>query len=100
MRYFFKVILFLIILFFPLHLKAEEKKIVINNVFVKNNQRIDTETILSYLNVDKGDKVNYRVLNKKLKEMYALGLFADIKLRVVNNDLIILVKEHYEWFIK
>ena len=73
---------------------ASEKSITINDIIVKNNQRIDTETILSYLNINSGDRVNYEILNKKLKEMYKRGLFADIKFRVSNNNLIVLIKEN------
>ena len=97
MKKFIKI--FLLVVFCSLSttinlIKAETKSVVVNEIIIKNNQRIDSETILSYLNVYKGDKVNYQILNKKLKEMYALGLFADIKFRVVNNDLIILIKEN------
>ena len=92
------LLLVLIILFTVIinanSLANTQRTIQIKDIIVKNNQRLDTETILSYLNIDSGDKINYEILNKKLKEMYKLGLFADIKLRVVNNDLIILVKEN------
>ena len=71
-----------------------QRNIQINQIIVKNNQRIDTETILSYLNLDTGDKVNYNILNKKLKQMYKLGLFSDIKFRVSNNNLIVLIQEN------
>ena len=62
-----------------------ERNIQVDNIIVKNNQRIDTETILSYLNINSGDRVNYEILNRKLKEMYKLGLFSDIKFRISNN---------------
>ena len=29
-------------------IKAETKKVVVNDIIIKNNQRIDSETILSY----------------------------------------------------
>ena len=71
-----------------------EKNIVLNNIIVKNNQRVDTETVISYLGLKTGDKVNYKILNTKLKKMYKLGLFSDIKFRVSNNNLIVLIKEN------
>jgi len=40
------------------------------------------------------DRVNYEILNRKLKKMYKLGLFSDIKFRVSNNNLIVLIKEN------
>ena len=86
------ILFFFIVLNFNFSIAATKKNIQINNIIVKNNQRIDTETILTYLNLNTGDSVNYEILNKKLKEMYKLGLFADIKLRVSNNNLIVLIK--------
>mgnify|MGYP000215147880 FL=1 len=75
-------------------IKAETKKVVVNDIIIKNNQRIDSETILSYLGINKGDSVNYEILNLKLKEMYKLGLFADIKFRIIQRKLIVLIKEN------
>ena len=70
------------------------RNIQITDIIVQNNQRIDKETILTYLGIEPGDKVNYQILNKKLKEMYGLGLFADIKFRVSGDTLIVLIKEN------
>ena len=92
------LLLVLIILFTVIinanSLANTQRTIQIKDIIVKNNQRLDTETILSYLNINSGDKINYEILNNKLKEMYKLGLFADIKFRVSNNNLIVLVKEN------
>jgi len=88
------ILFFFIVLNFDYSIADTKKRIQINDIIVKNNQRIDTETILTYLNLNTGDSVNYEILNKKLKEMYKLGLFADIKLRVSNNNLIVLIKEN------
>ena len=92
-------IFFILLLFFTLFNLSSPKSetnrnIIISNIIVKNNQRIDKETIISYLNIDPGDKVNYEILNRKLKKMYNLGLFSDIKFRVSNNNLIVLIKEN------
>ena len=91
-------ILILILLFTLLNynfsLANTERNIQINDIIIKNNQRIDKETILSYLKLDSGDHVNYEILNKKLKDMYNLGLFADIKFRISNNNLIVIIKEN------
>ena len=96
-RFFIFSILFLFFIFSfnKLSHANTTKNITINNIDVKNNQRIDTETILSYLAIDIGDQINYQILNKKLKKMYKLGLFADIKFRVSGNNLIVLVQAIY-----
>tara|TARA_B100001123_G_scaffold7618_2_gene9416 strand:+ start:4078 stop:6372 length:2295 start_codon:yes stop_codon:yes gene_type:complete len=97
MNFQFSKILFLIFLctfIFNPSFSASNKKIIVNEIIVKNNQRIDTETIISYLGLQKGSGVNYEILNKRLKEMYKLGLFEDIKFRVSKNNLIVIIKEN------
>ena len=91
---FFFLLIFSIFFFNNNSYSNTQRNIEIKDIIVKNNQRIDTETIISYLNIDPGDPVNYQILNRKLKEMYKLGLFADIKLRVSNQNLIVLIKEN------
>ena len=96
----FSIFLILILFFIIINHKLAladnntQRNIQINDIIVKNNQRIDTETILSYLNLNSGDRINYEILNRRLKEMYKLGLFADIKFRVSGNTLIVLIKEN------
>ena len=98
MKNIIKILLFSLILFFLVlpnnYTNAQDKNTLINSITVKNNQRIDSETIISYLNIEKGDEVNYEILNKKLKQLYKLGLFEDIKFRVKKNNLIVIVKEN------
>ena len=103
LRTFFVIFLFFILFNYNFSFAAPEsnvkatdleRNIEVDKIIVKNNQRIDTETIISYLGLKIGDKVNYKILNTKLKEMYKLGLFSDIKFRVSNNNLIVLIKEN------
>ena len=86
MRSRFSIFLILIVVFTIFNAKLSfsntNRNIQISNIVVQNNQRIDKETILSYLGIEPGDNVNYQILNTKLKKMYGLGLFADIKFRV------------------
>ena len=93
-RIFFIIVLLFTFSNYDISLANTERNIQVDNIIVKNNQRIDTETILSYLNLNPGDKVNYEILNMKLKKMYKLGLFSDIKFRISNNNLIVLIKEN------
>jgi outer membrane protein assembly factor BamA len=62
------LLLVLIILFTifssKLSFSNTDRNIQITDIIVQNNQRIDKETILSYLNIEPGDKVNFQILNK------------------------------------
>ena len=60
MNFQFSKILFLIFLctfIFNPSFSASNKKIIVNEIIVKNNQRIDTETIISYLGLQKGNSL-------------------------------------------
>ena len=97
MKKILKILIFVLFcsFFIPINsVKTETKNIVIDNIEIRNNERIDSETIISYLNIEKGDSVNYEILNSKLKNMYKLGLFADIKFRIIQNNLIVIIKEN------
>ena len=97
MKKILKILIFVLFcsFFIPINsVKTETKNIVVDNIEIRNNERIDSETIISYLNIEKGDSVNYEILNSKLKNMYKLGLFADIKFRIIQNNLIVIIKEN------
>ena len=97
MKKILKILIFVLFcsFFIPINsVKTETKNIVVDNIEIRNNERIDSETIISYLNIEKGDSINYEILNSKLKDMYKLGLFADIKFRIIQNNLIVIIKEN------
>ena len=60
---FFFLLIFSIFFFNNNSYSNTQRNIEIKDIIVKNNQRIDTETIISYLNIDPGDPVNYQILN-------------------------------------
>ena len=72
MRSRFSIFLILIVVFTIFSAKLSfsdtNRNIQISNIVVQNNQRIDKETILTYLGIEPGDNVNYRILNTKLKK--------------------------------
>ncbi len=52
----------------------------ISSIEVQGQQRIETETILSYLQLAPGDEVNPSVVNDALKRLFATGLFRDVRI--------------------
>ena len=78
---------------------------VINKIFIKGNQRIESNTILSYLNIKKNKDVKDEDLNVMFKELFATDLFSNISFNFDNNSLFIEVEENpiinriaLEWF--
>jgi len=68
---------------------------VIQAIRVSGNQRIEPETIASYLVVNAGDRADPQLLDLGLKTLFNTGLFADVKLEMQpDNSLLITVLEN------
>ncbi|MFQ6017218.1 MAG: outer membrane protein assembly factor BamA [Kiloniellaceae bacterium] len=67
---------------------------IIDEIRVEGNQRIEPETVLSYMRVNPGDPFDPVRLDKSLKNVFATGLFADVTLRREGNVLIVSVVEN------
>ncbi|HEX5318428.1 MAG TPA: outer membrane protein assembly factor BamA [Stellaceae bacterium] len=61
---------------------------------VEGTQRIETETVLSYLLIQQGDPWDAERVDKSLKALFATGLFADVKLDREGNTLVVRVVEN------
>lgn len=66
----------------------------INSISIKGVQRIEPETILSYLRLREGDVFSNSELEKSLKILFATGLFNDVSIELNGNDLVIRVDEN------
>ena len=84
--------LFIILIFFKLaHSSALSE--VINNIEVKNNDRITKETIITFGGIELGKDYNQEQLNNILLNLYDTNFFSDIKFDVQGGTLIVSVEE-------
>ncbi len=68
---------------------------IIQAIRVSGNQRIEPETIASYLVVNAGDRADPQLLDVGLKTLFNTGLFADVSLEMQpDNTLLITVQEN------
>lgn len=68
---------------------------VIQAIAVKGNQRIESDTIASYLVVHPGDRADPQLLDIGLKTLFNTGLFADVTMKMQpDNSLLIEIKEN------
>ena len=67
---------------------------VIQAIKVEGNQRIEDGTIRSYLLVQPGDPFDPDRIDRSLKTLYATGLFQDVRLGRVGDDLVVRVVEN------
>jgi len=66
---------------------------VINNVEVKNNNRITKETIISFGGIEVGKNYSKEKLNEILIDLYSTNFFSDINFDVQGDTLIVEVVE-------
>ncbi len=74
---------------------SNEPAPIIQNISVRGNQRIEPETIGSYLPIQPGMPAEQEFLDLALKTLFNTGLFADVSLEMQpNGSLVIAVKEN------
>ena len=66
---------------------------IINDVSVTGNDRITKQTIINFGEIKIGSDVSDNDLNDYLKNLYETNFFEDIKLELLDNTLLIQVKE-------
>ena len=66
---------------------------IINKIEVLGNDRISSETVITFSNANIGSNISENDLNIFLKNLYNTSFFEDVSLEINNNILIINVKE-------
>lgn len=67
---------------------------VIRTVTVQGSQRLEPDTILSYIRLRPGQTYTQASGDQALKDLYATELFADVSIRNNSGDVIVQVKEN------
>jgi outer membrane protein insertion porin family len=67
---------------------------VVQQIRIDGTQRIDPETVQSYMLIKPGDEADADRLDRSLKALFATGLFADVTLRQEGGTLIVRVVEN------
>jgi outer membrane protein insertion porin family len=67
---------------------------VIESIVLEGANRIDPETVRSYLLVQEGDHFDPARIDRSLKSLFATGLFADVSFSKRGNQLIVSVVEN------
>lgn len=66
----------------------------ITNIVVEGNQRIEAETVRSYMVFKEGDPYDDQKVDESLKALFGTGLFADVTLRREGSRLVVAVAEN------
>ena len=93
---FFLIVLALLFVAGPDLARAESSSAqdVVQEIRVEGNNRIEVETIASYLVVKVGDPFDSARMDQSLKSLFATGLFSDVTLRREGNALVVRVVEN------
>ncbi|MDP3551076.1 MAG: outer membrane protein assembly factor BamA [Novosphingobium sp.] len=67
---------------------------VIRTVTVQGSQRLEADTILSYIRLRPGQTYTQVTGDQALKDLYATELFADVSIRNNGGDVVVQVKEN------
>jgi outer membrane protein insertion porin family len=67
---------------------------VIQTIAVEGSQRLEPDTILSYIKLRVGQAYTETAADQALKDLYATELFADVQLRNNGGNVVITVKEN------
>lgn len=66
----------------------------VDEIEVVGTQRVDPETVRSYMTVKVGDTVDAATLDRSLKALFGTGLFADVNLRPARGRITVTVVEN------
>ncbi|MBI1954316.1 MAG: outer membrane protein assembly factor BamA [Proteobacteria bacterium] len=66
----------------------------VREIRIQGNQRIESETILSYVPIKIGDEFDVQKVDSALKDLYATGYFIDVQVERQGEALVIKVEEN------
>lgn len=84
----------LMVLFGVLFSFSASAQTYVNKIEVEGLQRVERETVLSYIDIKEGSSVTSRELDYALKNLYLTGLFSDISFNRKGDNIIIRVQEN------
>jgi outer membrane protein insertion porin family len=67
---------------------------IVREVRIEGSQRVEPETIRSYLLIQPGDPFDTERIDRSLKALFATGLFADVAIRREGDGMIVRVVEN------
>ena len=92
MKFLVKFFFYSIICFFIV-IKSSTAQII-KKIEIQGNERISNETILIFSSVSIEDRITTDLINEVLKNLYETNYFENVEVSVIDQKLLILVKEN------
>jgi outer membrane protein insertion porin family len=73
---------------------TEVQAAVVNRIDVRGNQRVDAETIRNYIPIQPGRSFSSADIDEAVKQLFATGLFADVRINQAGSTLVVEVSEY------
>ncbi len=67
---------------------------VVSAIVVEGNQRVENETVISYMQLQPGDPFDPDRIDESIKALFQTGLFADVQIARRGNTLVVRVEEN------
>jgi outer membrane protein insertion porin family len=78
----------------PVPAAPQAEAAVIRSISISGNQRLEPETVVSYMKLRTGEAYNNERLDEALRDLLATELFADVQIRDNQGNLTIEVREN------
>ena len=66
----------------------------VTRIVVEGNRRIESETVLSYMQISAGDAYDEGKVDDSIKALFQTGLFADVQIDLRGSELVVTVEEN------
>jgi outer membrane protein insertion porin family len=66
----------------------------VNRIVVEGNQRVETETVLSYMQISPGDFFDEEKIDESVKALFQTGLFSDVQVFRRGGSVVVRVEEN------
>jgi outer membrane protein insertion porin family len=73
---------------------AAQEATRVRQIVVQGTQRVEVETVKSYMAIAEGDPYDAERVDRSIKTLYATGLFADVNIRREGDTLVVRVVEN------
>ena len=68
--------------------------VLVNDIKIHGLERVEPETVKSYINIEKSKVANDEQIDNALKNLYSTGLFEDVAIKVHDNVMYVKVSEN------
>ena len=80
--------------FMPAALMSAAQAQTVAQIVVEGNQRVETDTVLSYMQLAPGQPFSSEKIDESVKALYQTGLFSDVQVFRRGNQLVVRVEEN------